>query len=130
MPNSDGQLLIHTNGGPDTAAQLLDWMRDDDGLRGRVRLQDRPIREGDMGAISDTVTVALGSGVTVGVVTALARSLTTWLTHRRSDITVTVTRSNGDTIEFTGDRVDSDEVLRQIRNLVAPADGTHDQSAS
>ncbi|WP_327149742.1 effector-associated constant component EACC1 [Nocardia sp. NBC_01329] len=122
MPNPDGQLLIHTDGGPDTAAQLLDWLYDDDSLRGRARFQGTPGREGEMGAVSEVVTIALGSGATVGIVTALARSLTTWLTHRRSDVTVTVTRADGSSVEFNGSRVDATDVLRGIRDLTGPAD--------
>ncbi|MEU2041700.1 effector-associated constant component EACC1 [Nocardia niwae] len=98
----------------------MDWLRDDDGLRGRVALPREPTREGDMGgAIGEIVTVALGSGVTV---TALARSLTTWLTHRRSDVTVTVTRAGGSTVEFTGKRVNVNDVFDQLQALAEPAE--------
>jgi hypothetical protein len=75
-----------------------------------------------MGAASEIVTIALGSGATVGIVTALARSLTTWLTHRRSDITITVTRPGGESVKFTGKRVDTAEALRRIQDLAGPAD--------
>ncbi len=122
MPHADGQLLIHTDDGPDTAGQLLDWLSGDEGLRGRAHLQDRPVREGDMGAVSEVVTVALGSGATVGIVASLARSLTTWLTNRRSDVTVTVTRPGGDSVEFSGKRVDAADVLRRIQDLADSTD--------
>lgn len=121
MSEHNGQFLIHTDGGPDSAVQLLDWLRGEDGLRGRARLQNNPLREGDMGAMSEIVTIALGSGATVGIVTALARSLSTWLTHRRSDITITVTRPGGESVKFTGKRVDTADVLRRIQDLANPA---------
>ncbi|WP_063036295.1 effector-associated constant component EACC1 [Nocardia grenadensis] len=122
MPNLDGQLLIHTEGGPDAAVQLLDWLYDDDGLRGRARLQENPVREGEMGVVTDVVTIALGSGATVGIATALARSLTTWLTHRRSDVTITVTRAGGNSVKFNGKWVNATDVLRQIQDLAGPTD--------
>ncbi|MBF6147057.1 hypothetical protein IU505_17225 [Nocardia nova] len=71
------------------------------------------------GAIGEIVTVTLGSGVTM---TALARSLTTWLTHRRSEITVTVIHPSGNTVEFTGKRVSANDVLDQLQALVEPVD--------
>ncbi|WP_228797161.1 effector-associated constant component EACC1 [Nocardia nova] len=120
MSNPERQLLIHTNGGAEAAEHLLDWLRDEDRLRGRVALPPTPIREGEMGgAIGEIVTVTLGSGVTM---TALARSLTTWLTHRRSEITVTVIHPSGNTVEFTGKRVSANDVLDQLQALVEPVD--------
>ncbi|WP_280345954.1 effector-associated constant component EACC1 [Nocardia abscessus] len=120
MLNPNGQLLIHTDGGFEAAQQLLGWLRDEDALRGLVRLAPAPIREGDLGGIAEIVTVTLSGGVTV---TALARTLTTWLTHRRSDLSITITRKDGDaSVKVTGKRLDADTVLRRIQQLLGPDD--------
>ncbi|MGW4371782.1 effector-associated constant component EACC1 [Nocardia takedensis] len=114
MPNINGQLQIHTDGGPDAAEQLLAWLRDEDGLRGAVRMNSEPIKEGDLGSIPEVLTIAVTGGATV---TALARTLTVWLTHRRSEITVTV--SDGDRqVKLTGKRLDPDMVMRRIQELL------------
>ncbi|MEV0712870.1 effector-associated constant component EACC1 [Nocardia aurea] len=118
MSNPYGQLHIHTDGGPEAAEQLLDWLRDEDALRGLVRLVPAPIREGDLGGVAEILTIALTGGATV---TALARTLTVWLTHRRSDMNITVTRGDV-SVKITGKRVDSDTVLRQIQELTRPID--------
>ncbi|MGW0327679.1 effector-associated constant component EACC1 [Nocardia sp. NPDC003183] len=122
MPIPNGQFSIHTDGGSEAAEQLLDWLSDDDALRGRVRFDPASIREGDMGGVTEILTIALGSGVAGVTVTALARSLTTWLTHRRSDLTVTLTRADGESVKITGKRLDSDTVLRRIQDLTRPVD--------
>lgn len=118
MSNPGQQLLIHTDGGPEAAEQLLDWLREEDTLRGLVRLAQTPIREGDLGGIAETLTVVLGSGVSV---TALARSLTTWLTHRRSDLNLTITRGDV-SVKIDGKRLDAGAVWRQIQELTGPAE--------
>lgn len=116
------QLLIQVGDGA-AAQQLLEWLRDEDALRGRVELPRPVAREGELGgALGEIVTVAVSSGAAVGIVTALARSLTTWLTHRRSDITVTITRPGGRSVEFTGQRVDAATVLGELDRLIEPGE--------
>ncbi len=111
-------MTVHTEGGLEATEQLLDWLRDEDALRGLVRRANTPIGEGDLGAITDVITVAVSSGITV---TALARSLTTWLTHRRSDLDITVTRGDA-SVKIKGKRLDADTVLRRIRDLTDPTE--------
>ncbi|WP_040694361.1 effector-associated constant component EACC1 [Nocardia vinacea] len=119
MPNSNGQLWIRTSGNPENLVQLLDWFRHDDALRGRISPQAAQIRSDEMGGLTDVLVLAASSG---GIGVALVRSLTVWLTHRRTDITVTVTRANGDKIELDAKRVDSTEVLQQVQRLIDPPD--------
>jgi hypothetical protein len=64
-----------------------------------------------MGGISDTLTVAVGSG---GALTVLATSISVWLRHRRSDLTVEITIGDR-TAKIDGKRVKADpDSVRQI----------------
>jgi hypothetical protein len=119
MSEPNGQLTIHTTGSPDELLQLLEWFRRDDALRGRVSLPPSRIRDGQMGDLYDVLIVAVGAG---GLAPALTRSLTAWLTHRRSDITITLTRSDGTAVTLNGNRVKSPEVLHELRNLLDEPD--------
>jgi hypothetical protein len=119
MPKGNSELTIRTTSGPDDLLALLDWFGHDDALRGRVGLV--PVRTGDEqmnGGVYEVLTVALGAS---GLAPALTKSLTTWLTHRRSDLKLTLTRSDGTTtVEIDAARVDSPQVLRELRDLLDP----------
>ena len=99
--------------------ELADWFGRDDDLRGVVSVPRPRISEGRMGDLYDVLMVAVGSG---GVAAALARSLTTWLTHRRSDITITITRADGASYELDAKRVRSEDVVGDIQRLLDPPD--------
>lgn len=49
---------------------------------------------------------------------AVARVLSAWLTHRRSEIVVTIKNDSGMTVQFDGKRVDATAVLQNIESLV------------
>lgn len=118
MPEPQGQLNIRADeGSVDELFGLLEWFNDDDELRGRVRLPTAPIRPGEMGGLTEVLVVALGAS---GVAPVLARSLTTWFTHRRSDIALTL--SAGET-ELTIDakRVKTPEVAQALQALLEQA---------
>ncbi|MGW4369813.1 effector-associated constant component EACC1 [Nocardia takedensis] len=112
MPESAGQLIMHTDGGRRTAEQLLD----EDTLRGRVELTPAPIREGDLGGVAEIATNLLSGGVTVTVV---ARCLTTWRPHPRSDRDIHIARGRA-SMKINGERVDADTVLRCLVDLIDP----------
>lgn len=118
MSNPNGQLSIRTNGSSDELMQLMDWFRHDEFLRGQV--QPRPLQVSDdrMGDLYDVLMVAAGAG---GLAPALARSLTTWLTLRRSEITLTVTRdADGVAIEVDAERVKTTDLVKEIQKLIDP----------
>lgn len=97
MPYARCTLTLRVSAGPgvETDAHLVslrDWLAAEDALRGRVELPARPPQPGQMGAALDVLAVALGSG---GAGAVLARSLSTWLVQRRTDITVHVSRGDG-----------------------------------
>jgi hypothetical protein len=103
---------------PDALQSLLDWLRLEDELRGRLRLE--PSSDdigGEMGGLFDVLTIAMGSG---GAGAVLARSLSTWLTHRHADVKVTVKGPGGRTVEVDAHLVQGDVpgLMREIRQLV------------
>ncbi|MFJ9618820.1 effector-associated constant component EACC1 [Streptomyces noursei] len=51
VPGAEGQLR-----------SLMDWLRHEDGLRGRVRACQSPPAPGEMGGALDALAVAVGSG--------------------------------------------------------------------
>jgi Effector Associated Constant Component 1 len=74
---SDPLLSISADDG-DVLRSLLDWLRHEDTLRGRVRTVQTPVRPGEMGALDAALVVALGSG---GAGAVLAASVSTWLSQ-------------------------------------------------
>jgi hypothetical protein len=83
-------------------ASLREWLGRESELRGRVVTERAPIGPNQMGAVLDTLAVALGSG---GAITVLANSVAVWLRHRRSDVKIEVTAPDGATVSVTADRV-------------------------
>jgi hypothetical protein len=72
---------------------LYDWLRSEQDLHGSVvGLAPPPVRDGELGAGLDIVTVALGSGGTVSV---LAGSLGVWLRNRGTDLTFEISGPKG-----------------------------------
>jgi hypothetical protein len=97
---------------PRDVPDLLAWLGREDELWGKVRLQSRPVAPGEMGTFPELIAVAIGGG---GAVSVLAGSLSTWLAHRKSDITLKVTGRDGRTVELTAQRVaEADKLLREV----------------
>jgi hypothetical protein len=93
-------------------SDLFAWLGREDELRGKVRLQSRPLGPGEMGTLPELVAVAIGSG---GAASVLAGSLSTWLAHRKSDITLKVTGRDGRVVELKAQRVaEADGLLREV----------------
>ncbi len=118
MSETQGQLTIHADeSNVDELFGLLEWFNDDDELRGRVRLPSTPIRLGEMGGVTDALVVALGAG---GAASVLAQSLTAWFTHRRSDITLTLS-AGGTELTIDAKRVKTPEVAQALQALLEQA---------
>ncbi len=117
---SDPQLSISAEDG-DVLRSLLDWLRHEDTLRGRVRTAQTPVRPGEMGGVLDVLVVALGSG---GAGAALATSVSTWLSQpRRADVKLTVTAEDGRHIELDARRIrDPAVLLREVERLLRTED--------
>ncbi|GHE98970.1 hypothetical protein GCM10014715_63950 [Streptomyces spiralis] len=120
----DPLLRITVADAPDALQSLYDWLRLEDEFRGRLRLApSAPGTGGEMGGLLDVLTIALGSG---GAGAVLARSLSTWLTHRHADVKVTVKGPDGRSVEVDAHLVRGDVpgLIREITRLV---DGTEQQ---
>jgi hypothetical protein len=95
---------------------LDDWLRGEPELAGRVRAVGSPPTRGQLGALTEVLTVALGSG---GAITVLAASLKGWLSlPRRSDVTVKIDRKDGSSVTIAAKRVaagqaDVESIIRQ-----------------
>jgi hypothetical protein len=106
---------------------LDDWLRGESELAGRVKLAGPPPRKGELGALSDVLIVAVGSGGALTVVgAALAGALKAWLSQpRRSDMTLKIHRPDGTSVEITARRVragdiDIETTIRQTLNSGDP----------
>jgi hypothetical protein len=98
----------------DTAGleDLQDWLRREPELRGRVRHPPAPVSAGEMGGLSDTLVVALGSG---GAISVLLGSVQVWL-QRRRDVSVEVCDGDGRRVAITAQRpADAVALLRELR---------------
>ncbi|MFE2109632.1 hypothetical protein ACFXAF_27740 [Kitasatospora sp. NPDC059463] len=101
------------------AESLTDWLRGEPGLRG-VALTGRAPRPGEMGAVLDTVSVALGAG---GGLSVLASSLRAWFAQpRRSDVRLKIRRPGGATVELDAKRVRAGELEALLRAALAEPD--------
>lgn len=105
-------VLIECDGTAEGLAELSDWLGQEPEFRGRVSGDTTP-RPGELGAVTDAVVVAVGSG---GVLSVLAASLKAFLAlPRRSDVRIKVTgRPDGRTVEIDAKRVsDVEAMLRE-----------------
>lgn len=99
------------SGGQGAAAlrDLVGWLRRQPELRGQVDLVSRPPQAGEMGSVTELVTVAVGSG---GAISVLAGSLRMWLAQpRRSDVRLTLRLPDGRAVELEARRVTDVETL-------------------
>lgn len=117
---NDARIAI-VDGGEDDLRSLYEWLRDEDVLRGCVRLSSSPIGEDEMGTGPDAIMVALGGGG--GAVTVLASAVPTWLRQRRgSRVKVEVRMSpEGKVVSIEGPAHAAERLL--IQALSAGTDG-------
>jgi hypothetical protein len=109
---------------PDAFESLVDWLRGEPQLSGRVELVREAPTYGEMGAVLDTLTVAVGAG---GGLTVLASALQAWLSQpRHSQIRVTVRGDGGDKVVIDADRVRPEEVVTLLRHALG-ADSSDSQ---
>jgi Effector Associated Constant Component 1 len=107
------EVRITVEGQDTDTASLWDWLRHEPELRGRLRASGTPVSEEAMGVPIELVVVL--ATATVPVTSALARSLSTWLVQRRSDLTVTVTGPDGRQVSMSSRRVaDPEKLLRMV----------------
>jgi hypothetical protein len=95
---------------------LAAWLRDEDALRGRVRLVEQPIAPGQMGGVLDAVEVVLTSGTASTLVT----SVFAWLGHRRAAGRVRLkVHTDGRSVELTcGSADDAQTVIASLDKIL------------
>lgn len=98
---------------------LTTWLRSQRPLQGRVEAVRRPPGPEELGGAIELLSIAVGSG---GMGVVLARALTTWLTNRHSDVSITVTIGET-TVKVEAKRVDEAlPLLQEVLSQVAEAD--------
>jgi Effector Associated Constant Component 1 len=86
----------------DELRSLRTWLLGEAELRGRVGIVERSPDVGELGALPEALTIALGPG---GVAAAVASALIAWVRHRTSDVVLRMTFANGTSVELDGRRL-------------------------
>ncbi|MFF9585549.1 hypothetical protein [Streptomyces achromogenes] len=120
MSEDERELWLRVSEPADQLRSLADWLRHEDGLRGRVRPFRPSPAPGQMGGALDALAVAVGSG---GMGAVLANCLSTWISQRRSDVRITVSTRDGRTVEVDGKGVDPQALTRDIERLLNSDEG-------
>jgi hypothetical protein len=119
--------------GRDAAAEelrsLFTWLAGEEEFRGRVRLVEAAPEPGTLGGWPEAVVVALSQG---GAVTVLASAVIAWIRHRTSEVTCTMTRPDGTSVELTATRVRRTDLagVGELVEQVAAALGEGDTEVS
>jgi hypothetical protein len=122
-------LRLSVNGQPTDQDDLQEWLRLEDDLRGRTRITSSPSNRPDtMGPGTDIVVQIVASLVGATALWAtVARSISTYLTQRHSDITIDVIAPDGRKYSITANRARDPQALAEtfLRLTAAnpPADG-------
>ena len=107
-------VAITVSGGPDAHGEirsLFRWLQSEEDLPNPT-FTPAALGPEDMGAVSDVLVVALGSG---GAGAVLANSLSVWVRQRSSDLKLTVSGKNG-TVHLDGERIkDPVAVIQALR---------------
>lgn len=118
----DVSVAVEDNDAAESLRSLFRWLRQEPELRGQVQVVSRSPRSGEMGAVPDLLTVAMGAG---GTVTVLAAALKAWFAQpRRSDVKITVRSPDGRAVELDARRVTDGEALLRAVLEAAPAPGS------
>jgi len=108
------ELVITVEGTDDELRSLYQWLADDDGFRGHVRLVDGPPQESTLGSAPELIAVALAQG---GACAAVAGAVVAWLRHRTRDVMCKITRADGASVELSARRARTAD-LPALRELV------------
>ncbi len=104
--------------GRDVGAQLNDlesWLGREDEFRGRVSIEQQPIAPDEMGAVSDVLIVALGSG---GAGSALVTTLIVWINHRKPKVDIEITRGRNRSVKIAAQNLPEEQVVKLLREAL------------
>ncbi|WP_405060161.1 hypothetical protein OG474_00595 [Kribbella sp. NBC_01505] len=112
-----GIARITIDGAEEELRSLANWLRDEDDLRGQVRLDGPPIQEGQMGGALDAIVTVLTSTT----VATLIISIREWATAKRSatKVTLKLKAADGRELELTaGSAADAEVTLDSARKFL------------
>ncbi|MEV4627838.1 hypothetical protein AB0J90_16280 [Micromonospora sp. NPDC049523] len=96
---------IDVDGDDAELEDLWEWLRAEHALRGLVRLENGPVVPGTMGSgMEITIQIATVMSGAGALWAAVAQSVSLWLDRRRTDITITVTKPDGTTVQLSAKR--------------------------
>jgi hypothetical protein len=98
---------------------LHQWLLRERPRAGQIGLVDAPLRNGEMGAATEALQVALASG---GALSVLAGSVTTWLSTRRQQVAVRITREDGESLELNATTTNPQEALEKFLEFASSDD--------
>lgn len=109
-------------GGQADLESLVDWLRRERELAGRIEFAPTMMREGELGAPTEALVVAVGSG---GAVSVLAASLKAWLSlPRRSDVQIRIQGGDGRVVEINASRVSEQRIDDLVRQSLGSGSST------
>jgi hypothetical protein len=112
------EIRISCVGGDHAAGieSINEWLRAVPDLAGRLRFAGSTPSEGELGALTDALVVAAGSGGTLSV---LATSLKAWLAQpRRSDARIRIQAGDGRVVEIDANRLHGERVNAPINQIL------------
>jgi hypothetical protein len=105
----DVRLSVEGDDPDEGLAELHEWLRQEPEFRGRVAPVVPDPQPGELGVITDLLSVAVGGG---GALTVLAASLKAFFAQpRRSDVRITIRTPDGRSVEIDAKRVNDVEAL-------------------
>lgn len=118
---SDGKLQVSLDVPKADAPALREWLKQEPALRRHIKRESTPGRPGTMGSWSDLVVVLASSQVAI----ELVRSLQTWLSQRRSDVSVSIVAADGSKIDVSVSRAtDPEQIINLARAALPGAENT------
>jgi hypothetical protein len=89
---------------------LFRWLQEESPRPGRVEIIRRKPGPGQMGAVTDTLQIALGAG---GAITVLAGSVSAWMKTRRERVILRL-RHNGEEALLDAEVKDAEAVIERF----------------
>lgn len=99
---------ISVEGRETDASSLTEWLRRERELAGKLTSATRGAAPGEMGVVAD---LAVLLPTTTAVVVTLSRTLSTWLTQRRADVTIKLKMPGGKELSVSARRTADPEQL-------------------